>query len=201
MVNSNGSRHLRTYFVCAALALTLAGCASGSCSDQKLLQPTASPTANFALDVQSEYDALFLEGVSVALWLKPCTASGTRELLQATLCGVVIVSPGTRFAFLSDEAEVRATSQSVKIISIRPSGFRVGVAEVGSSEGGVSSWLANRPYKLPGSRLPFVVFDKPYTGEPIELRLPPIEVNSVTTTFPPIKLTPSVERRCYHGAW
>jgi hypothetical protein len=189
------------YFACAALAIALAGCASGSCSDRQLLQPGALPTAGFSVDAQSEYDALFLESSPVALWLKPCTASETRALLQATLCGTVIVSPGTRFAFLNAHVQVRDKLRSHEPMAIRPTGFKVGVVEVGSSEPGVSSWLANRPYKLPGSRLPFVVFDKPYTAGPIELLLPPIEVNSRTLSFPPITITPAVGRRCYRGAW
>jgi hypothetical protein len=192
---------VRPHFPLAALALVLAGCASGSCSDHRLLQPGASPIAGFSVDVQSDYDALFLEGPSVALWLEPCTASETRALLQATLCGTVIVSPGTRFTFLNAQAQVRDRSQSLEPIAIRPTGFKIGAVEVGSSKPGVASWLVNRPYKLPGSRLPFVVFDQPYIGGPIELLLPPIEVNSLATAFPSITITPAVGRRCYRGAW
>ena len=192
---------MRPHIALAAFAIVLAGCASGSCSDHRLLQPRASPTAGFSVDVQSEYDALFLEGPSVALWLEPCTASETRPLVQATLCGTVIVSPGTRFAFLNAQVQVRDKSQFREPISIRPTGFKIGAVEVGSSKPGVTSWLVNRPYKLPGSRLPFVVFDQPYTGGPAELLLPPIEVNSLATAFPSITITPAVGRRYHRGAW
>lgn len=188
--------------VCSALVIGLAGCASGTCSNQQLLQPSASPTAPFSVDRQSEYDALFLEGGAIALWLEPCLDNDTGRLLPGTLCGTVIVSPGTRFELLDAQVQVRdGTGATLPSIALRPKAFKIGVAEVGSSEPGQASWFVNRPYRLPGSRLPFVVFDKPYEADPVELRLPLMAVNSVITAFPPITLRPAVAKRCYRGPW
>lgn len=188
--------------VWSALLIGLAGCASGTCSDRQLLQPSASPTTLFSVDRQSEYDALFLEGGAIALWLEPCLDNDTRRLLPGTLCGTVIVSPGTRFAFLDAQVQVRdGAGATLRSIALRPKAFKIGVTEVGSSEPGQASWLVNRPYRLPGSWLPFVVFDEPYEAGPVELRLPQMAVNSVTTAFPPITLRPAVAKRCYRGPW
>lgn len=184
------------------IALLLAGCASGSCSHQRLLRPTASAAGGFSVVIEPERDTLFLEARNIALWLYPCDDPTSRFLVDATLCGTVIVPPGTRFRFA--EATVHLLNPpppGALLIRVQPLNFEVGTAEIGVSEPGVSSWLASRPYKLPGSRLQFILIKEPYAAAPIQFVLPPFEVDAVRMTFPVIRLAPGSERRCYHGPW
>jgi len=189
------------YLSMLGVAILLAGCASGSCSDQKLLQPRTVASDKFSVTAEPEYDSLFMEGQKVALWLYPCIADRSRELLPGTLCGTVIVSPGTSFRFVDATVHVLAVGQREPLsLNVKPSNFEIGMMSVGSTVTGVSSLLASRPYKLPGSRLKFALIQEPY-ATPIRLVLPPIEVNSARMEFPTISITPAIGRRCYHGAW
>jgi hypothetical protein len=201
LVVKNVRHHVASRVFLVAIVLCLGGCASGSCSIHQLLQPTAAATSDFTVNTEPEYDSLFLEGRSISLWLKPCNDPQTRALIQGSLCGSVIVSPGTTFQFAEPSVRVMGIANSVqRTISVEPSDFDLAKIQVGSSKPGVSG-LASRPYKLPGSRLNFTVLRQADAPGPSILRLPTVQVNSVAITFPQITITPSTGRRCYHGAW
>lgn len=183
------------------ILVVLAGCASGTCSDTRLLQPASSFTNLFVVEKDSENDTLFLLGEGVSLWLKPCRAPD-RSGIPGSLCGTVIVLPGVQFQFAGASARiVDLADKSERAQSLTHTNFDLGTVQTGSSFYPASSRLASRPYTLPGSRLEFTLFAQPYVGKPAELLLPPYEVNAVRASFPAIRVGPTVGRRCYHGAW
>ena len=179
----------------------LAACASGSCSDTRLLQPVASPTAMFSVDVNSEADTLLIRGDAVSLWLKPCIA-GDRFGIPGSLCGTIILAPGAQLRFTGSEARVvDLVDHSERMQAYARTNFDQAGIHAGSSFQPSASWLASRPYTLSGSRLEFALFEQSYTGDSLEVIFPAMEVNSVPVSFPPVRLTPAVAKRCYHGAW
>lgn len=79
-----------------------------------------------------------------------------------------------------------------------PLDFKLAEIEMGSGEPTTRSWLANRPYQLPGSWLSVHLLVKGDIGGPSELRIPAAILDGRPFTFPPISLIPSFGEMCVH---
>jgi hypothetical protein len=198
---------LRILLLSIGLAIAgggLAGCA-GSCSERVLLQPHAYPTADFKTSPEPEPDALWIDGRDLSLYLSPCysqpdngppIASG-----PGTLCGTLILPPGVRFRFEAAQAAlVDASSGQRTPLELHGVDFALTKEREGFDGAHPTSFLVNRLYTMPGTRLNFQVLGQ-HPGAPATLSLPGFTVNGRPLEFPAVTITPSLGQRCYRGAW
>lgn len=194
----------RTRAVIAMLcaALVLAGCAFGSCINQRLLQPRVIAAEAFKVDVDAENDTVLVQHPLLTIWVWSCDDRTSLIESKRGLCGTLIVPPGANLRFSSTEFRVLNTlQQQIGTNNIKPTDFSVSDVHVGTDTRPSSSWLVSRQYSLPGKRLDFSLLSASEITSQMELHLPAFTVNSVQVTFPAITISPVIGRRCYHGAW
>lgn len=196
----SGHLHVRLHLLRSILSITsallLAGCAS--CWTVPMLRPQASDGLGFSSVTDRNLDSLFLESTSIALWLRPCKDRSGADIF-GSVCGTLIIPPKRRFVFESTEVQVLdLTTQQSRQTRLTPLDFKISEVEIGSGEPTSTSWLANRPYQLPGSWLGFRLFSPDEVRSPIEFRLPTALVDGSPVTFPPITLSPSHGQTCAH---
>jgi hypothetical protein len=187
---------MRTLLVLLCCLLMLSGCAS--CRDVAKLRPTVPKTEGFAVLADPNLDSLFLEHESLSLWLKPCLTNSGAEV-HGSLCGTYIVPPKKRFMLENATVALRQeVEQQVKNIRLVPLDFKIDVIEVGSGEPTTGSWLANRPYQLPGSWLQVRFLASGDAPSRSELKIPNATIDGRTLIFPSIFLAPEVGQTCVH---
>lgn len=193
---SNVRRQMRAPLISITFAFLLSGCAS--CGTVEKLKPSVAKTPDVAVTSDANLDSLFLESYLISLWLKPCVdRSGTE--IYGSLCGTFIVPPKRRFILENATLHLRDTSTGRdRGLQLVPLDFKLSQVEVGSGEPATRSWLANRPYQLPGSWLGVRLLAKGEIDSSSELRIPAANLDGHSFTFPPIALTPARGQACVH---
>ena len=187
---------MRAVLTSICLAFLLGGCAS--CWTVEKLRPNAAKTSGVTATSDADLDSLFLESDLISLWVKPCVdRSGTE--IYGSLCGTFIVPPKRRFILESPTLHLRNTSTGQdRSVQLVPLDFNLAEVEVGSGEPTTRSWLANRPYQLAGSWLGVRLLAKGEIDGSSELRLPAVNLDGHSFTFPPIAISPTRGQTCVH---
>jgi hypothetical protein len=196
-LNSVVRRHMSLRFSIATICVFLGGCAS--CSSVRMLQPAAVDATSYKQQSDRERDDLFLEGSSIALWIRPCIDRVSRTTVRGTLCGTVIVPPEADFRFVSLTIESGNAAQVSPHIT--PQDFDASTGAGGVSRTGSDGWGVNRPYQLSGRWLTFMIWRDGEVTAPLAFYLPSFELNQARMAFPRLKVSPVMGRACYHGAW
>jgi len=187
---------MRASLISIIFVFLLNGCAS--CWTVEKLQPSAAKTSDVAATSDANLDSLFLESYLISLWLKPCVDRLGTET-YGSLCGTFIVPPKRRFILENATLHLRDTSTGQdRSLQVVPLDFKLAEVEVGSGEPTTRSWLANRPYQLPGSWLVVRLLAKGEIDRSSELRIPAANLDGHSFTFPPIALKPVHGQTCVH---
>jgi hypothetical protein len=189
---------MRVSLISIALVFLLGGCAS--CGTVEKLQPSVAKTSDVAATSDANLDSLFLESYLISLWLKPCV-DRLGEVTYGSLCGTFIVPPKRRFILEDATLHLKdASTGRDRSLQLVPLDFKLAEVEVGSGEPTTRSWLASRPYQLPGSWLGVHLLAKGELDSSSELRMPVANLDGRLFTFPPVALNPARAQTCvyYH---